>query len=87
MKVSLFISIQIQICFLIKRKIENWQIYGQAYKLWYDNFGENQTPLQRNGMSAIPKEMQSFPFNKVLITNKMSTGRPIIFNLLNNNKS
>ena len=23
--------------------------------LRYDNFGENQTPLQRNGMAAIPK--------------------------------
>ena len=23
--------------------------------LWYDNFGKNQTPLQRNGMAAIPK--------------------------------
>ena len=23
--------IQMQICFLTKRKIENWQIYGQAY--------------------------------------------------------
>ena len=23
--------------------------------LWYDNFGENHTTLQRNGMAAIPK--------------------------------
>ena len=23
--------------------------------LWRDNFGENHTPLQRNGMTAIPK--------------------------------
>ena len=23
--------------------------------LWYDNFCKNQTPLQRNGMAAIPK--------------------------------
>ena len=23
--------------------------------LWYDNFGENQTPLHRNGMTAVPK--------------------------------
>ena len=23
--------------------------------LWYDNFGMNQTPLQRNGITAIPK--------------------------------
>ena len=23
--------------------------------LWCDNFGEKQTPLQRNGMAAIPK--------------------------------
>ena len=25
--------------------------------LWYDNFGENQTPLQGNGMAAIPKRL------------------------------
>ena len=23
--------------------------------LWYDNFGENCTPLHRNGMAVIPK--------------------------------
>ena len=23
--------------------------------LWYDYFGENQKPLQRNGIAAIPK--------------------------------
>ena len=23
--------------------------------IWYDNFGENQIPLQRNSMAAIPK--------------------------------
>ena len=23
--------------------------------LWYENFGENHTPLHRNGMTAIPK--------------------------------
>ena len=35
------------------RKLENiWPTYSF---LWYDNFGENQTPLQRNGMAAIPK--------------------------------
>ena len=27
------------ICFL-KRKMENWQIYGTFTILWYDNFGE-----------------------------------------------
>ena len=37
-----------QISFLIKIKLTN---------LWYDNFGENQTPLQRNAMAAIPKIM------------------------------
>ena len=26
--------------------------------LWYDNFGENQTHLQRNGMAAIPKRQE-----------------------------
>ena len=33
-------------------------LYRQVDKfkfLWYDNFGENQTPLQRNGLTAIPK--------------------------------
>ena len=28
--------------------------------LWYDNFGKNQTPLHRNGMTAFPKVI----FNK-----------------------
>ena len=39
--------------FLIKIKIENRQIYSQAYIPWYDNFGVNQTQLQRIGMTAI----------------------------------
>ena len=25
--------------------------------LWYNNFGENQTPLQRNGMAAFQKKI------------------------------
>ena len=28
--------------------------------LWYDHFGENHTPLHRNGMATIPKTFQSF---------------------------
>ena len=40
--------------------------------LWYDNFGENQTPLQRNGMAAITKiasppiEFCNMPFGQFL---------------------
>ena len=29
--------------------------------LWYDNFGENQTPLQRNGMATISKRRFFYP--------------------------
>ena len=39
-------------------KKKNWQIGKYTVKLtflWYDNFGKNQTPLQRNGMATIPK--------------------------------
>ena len=47
-----------QICFLIK--IENGQIYAaKLIVLWYDNFGKNQTPLQKNVMAAIPKITKS----------------------------
>ena len=28
---------------------------AKLINLWYDNFGENHTPLQRNGMTAISK--------------------------------
>ena len=38
--------------------------------IWCDNFDKNQTPLQRNGMAAIPKttaaistECSNIPFN------------------------
>ena len=41
------------IWFLIKRK-RNSAIKWLT-TLWYDNFGENQDPLQRNGMAAIQK--------------------------------
>ena len=34
--------------------------------LWYDYFGENHTPLQRNGIAAIPK----IYWNKMLLTNQ-----------------
>ena len=43
-----------QICFLIKRKIEIWQIFSPAY----DNFGKNHTPLMSNGMATIPKTQE-----------------------------
>ena len=59
-----------QICFLIKRKIENWQIGKYMAKvtiLWHDNFCENQTPLQRNGMAAIPKTYEKSTPGTMLI--------------------
>ena len=28
--------------------------------IWYDNFGENQTPLQRNGMATITQRKVVF---------------------------
>ena len=34
---------------------------GDFLLLYWDNFGKNQTPLQRNGMTAIPK-IQNYPF-------------------------
>ena len=42
-------------CFLLKRKIENRQKYCKLIILCYENFGENNTPLKRYGMTAIPK--------------------------------
>ena len=41
--------IQMKICFLAKRKKENWQIYSQAYISVVWSFSEIQIPLQRNG--------------------------------------
>ena len=35
--------------------------------LWYDNFGENQTSPQRNGMAAIPKIGDSIKFALCLL--------------------
>ena len=43
-----------------KKKKENGQMGKYTAKfiiLWRDNFGENHTPLQRNGMTAIPKKV------------------------------
>ena len=34
-----------------------WKYTAKLITLWYDNFGENHTPLQRNGMAATPKMM------------------------------
>ena len=46
--------------FFDKKKKENWQLCAKLSILWYDLFGENHTPLQKNGMAAIPKnEMKS----------------------------
>ena len=39
----------------MKRKIEIGKYTAKLTILWYDNFGENQTSLHRNGMAAIPK--------------------------------
>ena len=44
-----------QICFLIKREKEHWQIYSQAYISMVTYFGDKPTSLQRNGMAAITK--------------------------------
>ena len=37
---------------------------AQFIILWYDNFGENHTPLQRNGMTAIPKMYSGYPLTQ-----------------------
>ena len=44
------------------RKLTN--ILAKLTFLWYDNFGENRTPLHRNGMVAIPKILNSITFFK-----------------------
>ena len=46
------------ICFLIKQKIENRQLYGQAHYSMYDYFDENYTHLVSNGMAAISKRFK-----------------------------
>ena len=40
--------------------------------LWYDNFGENCTPLQINGLAAIPKSI-STSFRTTIDRNKIDT--------------
>ena len=47
-----------KICFFFdKKKYKFGKYTAKLIFLWYDNFGENQTPLQRNGMAAIPKKV------------------------------
>ena len=53
-----------QICFSIKRKIEIGKYTASLTFLWYDNFGKNCTPLQKNGLASIPK-MQDIYFFKI----------------------
>ena len=38
-----------------KEKFKMGKYTTKLILLWYDCFGENQTPLKRNGMAAIPK--------------------------------
>ena len=40
--------------FLIKKR-NIGKYTAELIILWYDNFGVNNRPLQRNGMAAIPK--------------------------------
>ena len=45
-------------------KNRNWKLKmgkftAKVIILWCDNFGENCTPLQRNGITAIPKKTAS----------------------------
>ena len=47
--------LQMQICFLTKRKLKIGKYTAKLTFLWYNYFGKNQTPLQRNGMAAISK--------------------------------
>ena len=56
------------ICFWIKRKKKNSQINSLAYNsmVWF--FGENQTPLMRNCMTAIPKNAQKLNSFQILKT-------------------
>ena len=47
----------------MSKTITNGKIGKSTAKLtflWYDNLGENQTPLQRNGLPAIPKNVAKF---------------------------
>ena len=41
---------------------------AQLTFLWYDNFGQNQTPLQWNGMAAIPKILLGVNFIKLNVS-------------------
>ena len=47
--------IQMQICFLTKRKKKIGKFTAKLTFLWYDNFGKKERSLHRNGMAAIPK--------------------------------
>ena len=47
--------IQIQICFLTKRKKSIGKYAAKPTFLWYDNFGKKEKSLQRKGRTAIPK--------------------------------
>ena len=39
---------------------------AQLTFLWYDYFGENHTPLHRNGMAATSKRQKAICFNLLL---------------------
>ena len=55
---------QIQICFLTKRKIENLPIYGQAY-IYMVCYFVKKGSLQKNGITAFPKRQNEFFFEDI----------------------
>ena len=55
--------LQMQICFLTKRKKEIGKYTAKLTFLWYDNFGKKERSLHRKGMAAIQK--RSFPISNV----------------------
>ena len=47
--------IQMQICFSTKEKKNIGKYMAKLTFLWYDNFGNKERSLHRNGMAAITK--------------------------------
>ena len=53
--------------FIQKEKMKIGKNTTKLIILWYDNFGENQASLQRNGMAAITKTHQTVSKQKLLL--------------------
>ena len=53
--------------FMQKEKMKIGKNTAKLIILWYDNFGENQASLQRNGMAAITKTHQTVSKQKLLL--------------------